>query len=82
MEDEFQQLYERNFAPPNVVKLSECDFNSNVTIPILDDPITPEEVQQQIKRIKPDKACGPDGIPSGTMKMLPAQWILIFTTLF
>lgn len=66
VEDEFKCFYERNFNPPSVVKLSECNFNSNVTIPILDNPISPEEVQQQIKHLKPDKACGPDGVPPGT----------------
>lgn len=67
---------------PNAVKLTECNFDSNVTIPILDSQISPEEVQLQIKQLKPDKACGPDGVPPGILKMLPVQWILTLTTLF
>ena len=58
------------------------DNSSEVNIPILDDQITPEEVQAQIKNIKPEKSCGPDGVSPGILKMLPLQWILTLATLF
>ena len=57
-------------------------IETNVIIPILDDPITPQEVINQIQRSKPDKACGPDGLTPGVFSMLPAQWILTLVSLF
>ncbi len=64
------------------MELSEYDLNSNVYVPVLDDPITTLEVEQQIKIMKADKAGGPDGLPQGIFKLLPAQWILFLTNLF
>ena len=51
-------------------------------MPVLDDPISPAEVAAQIGRLKPDKACGPDGIAPGTLKLLTPAWILLMTTVF
>ena len=48
-------------------------MNTVVTIPVLDDPINPAEVECQIKKMKIDKACGPDGLSPGVLTMLPAQ---------
>lgn len=65
----------------------ETDFDGNnettdVTIPILDEPITPGEVHEQSRKMKPDKASGPDGIPPGVFTLLPAQWLCSLATLF
>ena len=54
----------------------------NVTIPVLDSPISPDEVASQINKMKADKSCGPDGIAPGVFKLLSAQWVLLITTLF
>ena len=55
---------------------------TNVNSPILDDNITPLEVKQQIDMLKSDKASGPDGVSPGILKILPAEWILLFTNIF
>ena len=47
------------------------EISSDVNIPILDNHITSEEVQAQIRKIKPNKSCGPDGVSPGVLKMLP-----------
>ena len=46
------------------------------------DPIMPDEVQNQIKRLKSNKASGPDGLPLGLFKALPFEWIMLIATLF
>ncbi|XP_064079491.1 protein PFC0760c-like [Macrobrachium nipponense] len=56
----FKEYFEQIFNPPNVDGLNIDDFHSDVTIPVLDDPITPAEVQTQVKRLKPNKVSGPD----------------------
>ena len=52
---------------------NECR-DSTITIPVSDDPISPTEVNAQILRIKADKACGPDGIALGVIKLLSAHY--------
>jgi len=51
-------------------------------IPILDDDITLYEVDQEVKRLKANKAAGIDGIPPGVLKFLPADWLVLLTILF
>ena len=58
------------------------EITTNVTIPVLDEPISPAEVYEQIKKLHPDRACGPDGLPPGVLSVLPVQWILTLVTLF
>lgn len=52
------------------------EVTTDVTIPILDEQISVVEVQEQIKRMHLDKACGPDGLPPGVFTLLPVQWLL------
>ena len=80
-DEEFKTHFEA-VLNPSVGISHEGDVTTDVTIPILDDPISTLEVQHQIRRMKPDKACGPDGLPPGVFSLLPAQWILTITTLF
>ena len=61
---------------PDNVTLSEQNFESNIYVPLLDDPILPIEVQNQTKLLKANKACGPDGLSPGMFKIMLAQWIL------
>ena len=56
--------------------------NPPIYVPILDDPITPDEVDDQLKKLKTSKAAGPDGVPPGLLKYLPAAWILLLTFLY
>ena len=81
-DDDFKQFYESNFCPPDDLPLNDYDFTTDVYIPVLDDPITPLELQQQSKLLKSDKACGPDGVPPGIFKIIPAQWIVFLSSCF
>ncbi len=62
-------------APP-------AHVSTDITIPVLDDSISLAEVENQVKRMKANKACGPDGLTLGVFSMLPAQWLLAITSLF
>lgn len=55
---------------------------ADVTIQILDDPISPTEVSCQIRKLKVDKVCRPDGLSPDVLTMLPPAWLLTLTTLF
>ncbi len=75
-EDDFKDYFETNFNTPDNVKLTDCDFSTYVSMPLLDDLINPLEIQQQVKQLKPDKASGPDCLSPGVVKLLPVQWIM------
>ena len=81
-EYEFKEHFERMYNPPSVFVPNVDELQSDVYIPVLDDPILPQEVQDQVKRLKCSKACGPDGVPPGIFKLLPPAWILTITMLF
>ena len=49
---------------------------------MLDDPISPAEICEQIRSMKPDRACGPDSISQGIFSLLPPHLILTIGTLF
>ena len=51
-------------------------------MPVLDDPISPNKVHEEIKRLKPGKASGPDGIGPGVLRYLPEVWVTLITILF
>ena len=48
----FKDYYESNFNLPNMPRLTEHHIRLDVYIPVLDDPISPSEVQEQVKLIK------------------------------
>lgn len=80
-DQEFKLFYENSYG--EVDQQRSTDVNDhNVYIPVLDDPITPLEVCNQIHKLKPGKASGPDGVPPGIFKLLPAQFIVMISTLF
>ena len=56
--------------------------DQEIYIPVLDDPIQPLEVEDALRKLKPNKAAGTDGLPPGVLKYLPAQWIMLLCTLF
>ena len=58
------------------------EIQSEIFIPVLDEPIKSDQVGNQIVKLKPNKSSGVDGIPPGIFKLLPANWILYITTLF
>jgi len=55
---------------------------SNVYVPILDDDISPLEVQHQVNKLKVNKAAGTDGLPPGVLKHLTPEWIITLTVFF
>ena len=56
--------------------------NSGIYIPVLDDPIDPIEVEKSIKRLKPNKAAGLDGVAPDLLKLLNDEWLIAITHLF
>uniref|UniRef100_A0A0P4VRG8 Reverse transcriptase domain-containing protein n=1 Tax=Scylla olivacea TaxID=85551 RepID=A0A0P4VRG8_SCYOL len=79
--DEFKAYFE-TILNADTVNDDDVEVTTDVTIPVLDEQISVAEVQQQIKRMHPDKSCGPDGLPPGVFSLLPAQWVLAIVTLF
>lgn len=79
-DEEFKIHFERVLNPPPIPP--PLNVSTDVTIPVLDDPISPAEVEYQMRKLKVDKACGPDGLSPGVLTMLPAQWVLTLTSLF
>ena len=51
-------------------------------VPVLDDPITVQEIAAEVKRQKRNKAAGTDGIPPGALKLLSDEWLTIICILF
>ena len=81
-DNEFKEHFDEILNSSDTVSDDYEHLRSDVYIPVLDDPITPQEVSDQIKRLKGNKACGPDGIPPGVLKLLPDAWIVYITTVF
>ena len=54
----------------------------SVSIPVLDVPITLGEVSAQVDKIEANKACGPDGIAPGVLKLLSLYWLMLIISLF
>ncbi len=78
----FKEHMETLLNPSDVEHLSSEVATTSVYIPVLDDPITPDEVHDAIQSLKPDKASGPDGIPPRVVRSMPVNWLLCVTTLF
>lgn len=81
-DEQFKAFFEDLFNPPNVDDLEIDTSDINVTMPVLDGEISLAEVESQIRKLKNDKAGGPDGICPGVFKLLPVQWITTIVTLF
>ena len=78
---EFCDHYE-HLLNPNPETITEYVSEQPKYIPVLDDPISPGEVDDCIKTLKQNKAAGHDGIPPGVLKLLNIDWICIITLLF
>ena len=78
----FQQHLETVLYPGDTKPILETDYNTDMYLPVLDNPIEPQEVEQVIqKQVKPNKSSGIDGLGRGILKLLPIQWILALTFL-
>ena len=75
--DYFQSLLNPSDAEPLILPPGNCPY-----VPVTDDPFTPEEIQNAIKQIKPDKSGGPSGVPPGCLKSLPVKWIMFLALIF
>ena len=80
-DEDFKVFFERILNPQGIEDVIMSEFETEIYIPVLDDPITYEEIETEIKKMNPDKACGPDGIAPGLFKCLPVQWLLTLLTL-
>ena len=80
-DEEFKNFYEELMGTARN-NLTDEYRESSVSIPVLDDPITLGEVSTQVDNIKADKACGPDGIAPGVLKLLPLHWLMLILSLF
>ena len=77
----FQEHMERLLNPDDVEPLQYPEGN-HVTIPCLDDPFSFNELDHVVKnQVKPDKICGPNSTAPGTLKLLPAPWLMFLLTL-
>ena len=56
--------------------------NTNVYMPVLDDPFTEREVKEAMSVLNGGKAAGVDGIPPRALKLLEGEWLVIVTYLF
>ena len=80
-DDTFKDHFERLLNPPDQPPPQRADTGS-LYIPLTDDPITPLEVDDAIRTIKPNKSGGPSGISPGILHLLPMTWILFLAHLF
>ena len=51
-------------------------------MPVLDNPISPQEIQEAVDHLKPDKSDGPDGKAPKIYKAMPVSWITPLASLF
>ena len=80
-DESFRHHFEKLLNPTSAsTELTIPD--TDMYIPILDDPISEEEVRDVIKRLRRDKAAGTDGVPPGALKLIEGEWLNIITFLF
>lgn len=58
------------------------DFTAQVTVPVLDEPVTVLEIECGVGIIRASKVCCPDDLTAGVFKMIPALWLLVLTIIF
>ena len=75
--DYFENLLNSSDAEPLILPPRNCPY-----LPVTDDPFSPEEIQNAIKQIKPDKSGGHSGVPPGCLKSLPVKWIMFLALIF
>ena len=78
-DEEFKYSYESMSETHSSLQFNDL---GNISIPILDNPITENEVLREAKCMNSNKACGLDGVTPGIFKLLPGQWLLLLATLF
>ena len=77
---EFRENLESLLNPEDTTELNPSDYVSDIYIPVLDDPIDPNEVSYVLdKQLNANKSPGIDGLAPGLFKCLPVQWIVTLT---
>ena len=79
---EFSEHFEKLLNPEEFRNQEEYIPARNIYIPILDDPIQPDEVDKCIQKLKTSKVPGPDGLAHGLLKHLPDDWIILLTFIY
>ena len=82
-EEAFQNHLERLLNPADIEPTVMNNLEEQITIPLLDDPFSPDELLHVVDRqIKPDKSCDMTGLPPGILKLLPVNWLLLLLFVF
>ncbi len=82
-DEEFRIHFEELLNPLQQEEVTMPDINTNLRVPVVDDPIDTSEVDFVLtKQLKAASGSGPDGIPPVILSSLPAAWIISLTTLF
>ena len=77
-DEDFKCHFEQLLWSTETVTTERLDDSATcVRIPVLDDEVSPMEVDHCIRSLKTDKATGPDGVAPGLFRHLPAQWIIL-----
>ena len=80
--DEEFRLHLEQLLNPETLNDEWPAVANQVSVPILDDPISERECNDVIqKQLKPGKQAGPDGNSPGVFHLLPATWITFLTML-
>jgi hypothetical protein len=79
-EEAFCKHFQRLLNPSNEKRYYE--IQQPKYIPLLDDPIMPNEVLEAIEEMKMGKAAGLDGVTPDLLKFLHDEWIVELTDLF
>ena len=78
--DDFKIHLENITNPDNEFELDPNDYVTNTSVPILDNPIQPQEIEYVLrKQINVNKGSGIDGVPPIVFKYLPVPWVLMLT---
>lgn len=68
--EHWNEFYRQVYPPKTVIPRIGCRINN----PTLDAPISREEMQIEINKLKNNKATGLDGIANEILKLLPDNW--------
>ena len=79
---EFCSHFQPRLNPGNAIDPQQYIPHEYRYIPVLDDPIRLEEIEQCIHNLKPNKAADTDGITPGILKMLSLTWLILLTQIF
>ena len=80
-DEAFKRHFELLLNPQESATAALTIPDTQMYLPVSDDPIQPQEVESALKSLKANKSGGPSGIPPGLLKLLPVNWIVYITAL-